>query len=115
MSCTSTALRYLDTVRVMPRLHWITTEEIHARLKAIGYTISRRSVERDLHKLAVPFGIEFKLRAGHLRGGYHWRRRRSRSAARARRTCSPPRCIRSPRRLSMPCARSRAALVYGSV
>lgn len=55
---TDTALRYLETLRVIPRHPRKTTAgEVHQRLAAAGYSIDRRSVERDLHKLSTVFPI----------------------------------------------------------
>lgn len=53
-----TALRYVEMLRHLPALpRRITAAELQQRLKAAGYAISRRSVERDLNKLSEKFGI----------------------------------------------------------
>jgi predicted DNA-binding transcriptional regulator YafY len=54
----STTLRYLETLRAIPRHPRKTTVgEVHQRLLAAGYEIDKRSVERDLRKLSGPFPI----------------------------------------------------------
>ncbi len=54
----NTTLRYLETLRAIPRHPRKTTvAEVHQHLLAAGYDIDKRSVERDLRKLSVPFPI----------------------------------------------------------
>lgn len=51
-------LRQWNTLRMIPRGGKITASEIHAKLRAAGYEISKRTVERDLSSLSVAFAIE---------------------------------------------------------
>ena len=41
----------------------ITATEIHARLVAAGYTVTKRTVERDLERLAGPFPLQVDERS----------------------------------------------------
>lgn len=53
-----TTLRYLETLRAIPRHPRKTTVgEVHQHLLASGYAIDKRSVERDLHKLSTRFPL----------------------------------------------------------
>ncbi len=53
-----TTLRYLETLRAIPRQpRKITVDEVHRRLEAAGYAIHRRSVERDLQRLSSVFPL----------------------------------------------------------
>lgn len=74
MSKLDATLRYLDTVLVLPVGRWRTTGDVHDALLAKGYTVSRRTVQRDLLKLAASFGIDLELRADAQ--DYLWRRTR---------------------------------------
>ena len=63
MTCTSTALRYIDMLLALPIGQWTTTASVHKHIASLGYRVSRRTVERDMRKLAEPFGVE--MRPGH--------------------------------------------------
>lgn len=66
MTCTSTALRYIDMLLALPVGQWTTTASVHKHLASLGYRVSRRTIERDMHKIAEPFGIESRPVHGHL-------------------------------------------------
>ncbi|KPD17362.1 hypothetical protein ADM96_19565 [Burkholderia sp. ST111] len=51
-------LRQWNILRMIPRGGKITASEIHAKLRAAGYDVSKRTVERDLSSLSVAFAIE---------------------------------------------------------
>ncbi len=53
-----TLLRQWNVLRMIPRGGKITASEIHAKLRASGYEVSKRTVERDLSALSVAFAIE---------------------------------------------------------
>lgn len=48
----------LDTLRLIPRSRYASTEDIHRQLEALGYGVSRRTVERDLLALTAHYGIQ---------------------------------------------------------
>lgn len=51
--------RLMDMMSVLPRApEWMSTAEVHDRLKFMGYQVDRRTVVRDLNKLADRFGFE---------------------------------------------------------
>lgn len=53
-----TTLRYLETLHAIPRYpRKISAADVHQHLEAAGYSIDRRSVERDLQKLSGRFAI----------------------------------------------------------
>ena len=55
---TDTTLRYIETLRAIPRYPAKTTAgEVHQKLAGAGYAIDRRSVERDLRRLSGIFPI----------------------------------------------------------
>ena len=51
-------LRQWNILRMIPRGGKITASEIHAKLRAAGYDVSKRTVERDLSALSVAFAVE---------------------------------------------------------
>lgn len=58
MDSVSTTLRYLATVELIPRdPKRVSTTEIIQNLQQQGFTISGRSIERDLHRLSTVFGF----------------------------------------------------------
>ena len=66
-----TTLRYLEMLRVLPRHpRKATAEQVHRDLKAAGFKVDRRSVERDLHRLSLqfPIGCEEGVRPA----GWYW-------------------------------------------
>jgi len=53
-----TSLRYLEMLRLIPRLpRGITATDLHRKLQGLGLDIDKRSVERDLQKLSGPFPL----------------------------------------------------------
>ncbi len=53
-----TNIRYISMLRLIPkRPRKITAREIHAKLKAEGFSVHARSIERDLHKLSQRFPL----------------------------------------------------------
>lgn len=67
-----TTLRYLETLRAIPRHPRKTTPaDVHRCLIAAGYVIDRRSVERDLHRLSQRFAIACD--EGTRPAGWFWR------------------------------------------
>jgi len=57
-SSNQTALRYLQMLSLIPKYPVkITSKEIKDRLSDLDYSISKRTIERDLLKLETPFGL----------------------------------------------------------
>ena len=59
-------IRCLKTLSCLPRYPGcITTPEIHRRLRDEGFTVSRRTIQRDLESLsgAFPIGSEYQGRS----------------------------------------------------
>lgn len=53
--------RILEMMSLLPRAPaWMSTAQVHERLKGLGYEVDRRTVVRDLNKLATRFGFERK-------------------------------------------------------
>ena len=66
-----TTLRYIETLRAIPRFPSKTTVgEVHQKLAVAGYTIDRRSVERDLRRLSGVFPIS--CNEGEKPVGWFW-------------------------------------------
>lgn len=72
---TATALRYIDTLRCLPLGKWRTTPDVYHSLRSLGHNVTKRTVLRDLHRLAKPFGIEIVEWGGGQ--GHEWKRTRS--------------------------------------
>lgn len=54
----NTAIRYLTMLRMVPRYpRTITTGELSERLEEQGYSVTMRSIQRDLEKLSVEFPL----------------------------------------------------------
>ena len=54
----STAVRYLTTLRMIPRFpRTITTTELAARLEEQDFSVTLRSIQRDLEKLSTDFPL----------------------------------------------------------
>ena len=54
----STTLRYLAMLEIIPRQpNYITVSQLIGELERRGYLVDKRTVERDLGKLEVPFGL----------------------------------------------------------
>jgi len=63
-------LRRIETLRLIPRApYWITVSEIVERLDMLDYTVTLRTVQRDLMELASLFPLDYELK-GRL---YRWR------------------------------------------
>ena len=68
-----TSLRYIEMLRLLPgHPPGIAVTELHLRLRAAGYSVSRRSVERDLVKLSASFPIVLNDKGRPV--GWSWRR-----------------------------------------
>lgn len=53
--------RMLEMMSLLPRAPaWVSTAQVHERLKGLGYEVDRRTVVRDLNKLSARFGFERK-------------------------------------------------------
>lgn len=70
------ALRLVETLRCLPIGRWRSTGQVHAELTRRGYRVSQRTVQRDLLKLAGPFGIDLE-ETDDIGNPYRWRRTRS--------------------------------------
>jgi predicted DNA-binding transcriptional regulator YafY len=62
--------RLVDTLSAVPGHRKASTSEILERLKARGYSVTARTLQRDLEALAQEFGIERDDRAKPY--GWHW-------------------------------------------
>lgn len=67
-SVVETALRYLDMLEFIPREDSVSVEEIEQALKRRGFEIDKRTVQRDLNKLAG----DFNLRSHRVGTAKHW-------------------------------------------
>ena len=66
-----TTLRYLETLRILPRYpRKVEVEDVHRDLAAAGFRVDRRSVERDLHRLSQQFPIA--CTEGVRPAGWYW-------------------------------------------
>lgn len=65
-------LRQWNILRMIPRVGKITATEIHSKLRAAGYDVSKRTVERDLSTLSVVFAVESDER--NTPYGWRWKR-----------------------------------------
>lgn len=63
--------RLLDTLKLIPRNRQASTEDIHRQLQALGYDVSRRTVERDLLALCTRYDINCDDRTRPY--GWRWR------------------------------------------
>lgn len=53
--------RMIEMMSLLPRApSWITTAQVHERLKSLGYAVDRRTVVRYLNRLSLRFGFERK-------------------------------------------------------
>lgn len=63
-------LRRIETLRLLPRSpYWITVSELVERLDALDYSVTLRTVQRDLMELSSIFPLDHELK-GRL---YRWR------------------------------------------
>lgn len=53
-----TLLRYIEVLKLLSRDRKLSSSEMHQRLVERGYHISKRTIERDLQMLSIPFGLE---------------------------------------------------------
>jgi predicted DNA-binding transcriptional regulator YafY len=68
--------RLLDTLRLVPVGRNATALEIHQHLLALGYKVSRRTVERDLDALAIQYNLSCNRRSKPY--GWAWASRQAR-------------------------------------
>ena len=62
-------LRQWEMLKLIPRERKTTVKELQDKLEALGYTVTRRTIERDLDRLSIPFAIEADVRSK----PYGWR------------------------------------------
>ena len=62
-------LRQWEMLKLIPRERKTTVKELQDKLEALGYTVTRRTIERDLDRLSIPFAIESDIRSK----PYGWR------------------------------------------
>ncbi len=62
-------LRQWEILKLIPRERKITVKELHSKLKALGFSLTRRTLERDLERLSIPFALESDTRSK----PYGWR------------------------------------------
>ena len=62
--------RWLNTLRLIPARGLTSAAEVHQRLRAEGFDVSRRTVERDLEPLALQFDLYRDMRS--KPNGWRW-------------------------------------------
>ena len=62
-------LRQWEMLKLIPRERKTTVKELQDKLEGLGYSITRRTVERDLDRLSIPFTLEVDTRSK----PYGWR------------------------------------------
>ena len=62
-------LRQWEMLKLIPRERKTTVKELQGKLEGLGYSINRRTVERDLDRLSIPFTLEVDTRSK----PYGWR------------------------------------------
>jgi predicted DNA-binding transcriptional regulator YafY len=62
-------LRQWEMLKLIPRERKTTVKELQDKLEGLGYSINRRTVERDLDRLSIPFTLEVDTRSK----PYGWR------------------------------------------
>ena len=62
-------LRQWEMLKLIPRERKTTVKELKDKLEGLGYTVTRRTLERDLDRLSIPFAIEADTRSK----PYGWR------------------------------------------
>ncbi len=62
-------LRQWEMLKLIPRERKTTVKELKDKLEGLGYTVTRRTLERDLDRLSIPFAIESDTRSK----PYGWR------------------------------------------
>ena len=62
-------LRQWEMLKLIPRERKTTVKELQNKLEGLGYSVNRRTLERDLDRLSIPFAIEADTRSK----PYGWR------------------------------------------
>ena len=62
-------LRQWEMLKLIPRERKTTVTELKDKLEGLGYSVTRRTLERDLDRLSIPFAIEADTRSK----PYGWR------------------------------------------
>jgi predicted DNA-binding transcriptional regulator YafY len=62
-------LRQWEMLKLIPRERKTTVKELQDKLEGLGYSVNRRTLERDLDRLSIPFAIEADTRSK----PYGWR------------------------------------------
>ena len=62
-------LRQWEMLKLIPRERKTTVKELQTKLEGLGYSVNRRTLERDLDRLSIPFAIEADTRSK----PYGWR------------------------------------------
>ena len=62
-------LRQWEMLKLIPRERKTTVKELQGKLEGLGYSVNRRTLERDLDRLSIPFAIEADTRSK----PYGWR------------------------------------------
>ena len=62
-------LRQWEMLKLIPRERKITVKDLHHKLQDLGFSVSRRTLERDLDRLSIPFCLESDTRSK----PYGWR------------------------------------------
>ncbi|WP_262966432.1 helix-turn-helix transcriptional regulator [Methylobacter psychrophilus] len=62
-------LRQWEMLKLIPRERKITVKELKNKLEGLGFSVSRRTLERDLDRLSIPFTLEVDSRSK----PYGWR------------------------------------------
>jgi predicted DNA-binding transcriptional regulator YafY len=62
-------IRQWELLKIIPRDRKITVKELEQKLNGLGIDVSRRTVERDLERLSIPFCLESDTRSK----PYGWR------------------------------------------
>ncbi len=62
-------LRQWEMLKLIPRERKTTVKELKDKLEGLGYIVTRRTLERDLDRLSIPFAIEADTRSK----PYGWR------------------------------------------
>ncbi len=68
--------RGIKMVTLVPLKEWKTTRRIHSELEQAGYIQSVRTTQRDLHNLALDFGLECRERKNAFQNELEWTRKR---------------------------------------
>ncbi len=62
-------LRQWEMLKLIPRERKTTVRELQNKLEGLGYSVNRRTLERDLDRISIPFAIEADTRSK----PYGWR------------------------------------------